>query len=124
MIKNKRSLLINMGLIFILYFRVSLFLFFPNFIFLPLFPEIGRYIFFNFFILLIATILVLPFMIVPKCPYCHGRILLWPGNRYHSDCLGTAGLWRRYLGAVIHSIKSQSLCCGICGKMSYFLYLS
>jgi hypothetical protein len=117
---NKNSLIINLGLVFLLYFRLSLLLFFPNLIILTIFPEIGRYLFFNFFILLIATILGLPFEIIPKCPFCRGRILLWPGNRYHVDCHGPEGLWRRYFGVVIDSIKSQRVCCGICGKMSFF----
>ena len=121
MIFNINTLIINVGLVFLLYARISLFLFFLSFIILPIFPEIGKYLFFNFPILLIAMLLVIPFAVAPKCPYCRGRILLWPGNRYHLGCQGPAGLWRRYFGVVIDSIKSQRVCCGTCGKMSFFL---
>jgi len=103
-----------------LYARVTLGLFIPNLVILPIFPKIGIYLFYNAFLLLPAIVLSIPIMILPKCPYCRKRILIGPLQDIHPDCPVQKGFWDKWFGSLIDSIKFQKIACGSCGKVSYF----
>jgi hypothetical protein len=116
--KNKYPIIINGLVVYSIYARVSIILFFVAIITVPLVPKIGVLLIYNFFIFVISGFIFIPFSFWPKCPYCNKAILI----SYKHDFIPSNPIkkefWWKWFGEPIHILHSKCITCEQCGKTS------